>query len=155
MGIRQCKNYHSWEFIFFLLTETKYILFCIVQISTSSRRKEVGDDWSSWCLEATQAKIKKNFFDKDSTLEDMLAKCPDGIPHHQFRQLIEYWKHPTVQVRLKWCISTHRLILCHINFFYTYQFNYLFLFNNSLYARWILKKGKNKCGGIEWDILIY
>ncbi|XP_027768002.1 uncharacterized protein LOC107032592 [Solanum pennellii] len=42
-------------------------------------------------------KIKKNFFDKNSTLEDMLAKCPDGIPHNQFRQLIEYWKHPTVQ----------------------------------------------------------
>ena len=80
-------------------------------------------------------KIKKNFFDKDSTLEDMLAKCPDGIPHHQFRQLIEYWKHPTVQVRLKWFISTHRLILCHIFSFYRYQFNYLFVFNNRLYAR--------------------
>ena len=70
-------------------------------------------------------KIKKNFFDKNSTLEDMLAKCPDGIPHNQFRQFIEYWKHPTVQVRLKWCISTHRLILCHIFSFYRYQFNYL------------------------------
>ncbi|XP_049365816.1 uncharacterized protein LOC125830679 [Solanum verrucosum] len=27
----------------------------------------------------------------------MLAKRPDGIPDNQFRQLIEYWKHPTVQ----------------------------------------------------------
>ena len=51
-------------------------------------------------------KIKKNFFDKNSTLEDMLAKCPDGIPHNQFCHLIEYWKHPIVQVRLKQCIST-------------------------------------------------
>ncbi|KAG5600553.1 hypothetical protein H5410_031923 [Solanum commersonii] len=41
--------------------------------------------------------IKENFFDKNSTLEDMLAKHPDGIPDNQFRQLIEYWKHPTVQ----------------------------------------------------------
>ncbi|KAH0743091.1 hypothetical protein KY290_031084 [Solanum tuberosum] len=42
-------------------------------------------------------KIKANFFDKNSTLEDMLEKRPDGIPDNQFRQLIEYWKHPTVQ----------------------------------------------------------
>ncbi|KAH0650361.1 hypothetical protein KY284_030273 [Solanum tuberosum] len=42
-------------------------------------------------------KIKENFFDKNSTLEDMLEKCPDAIPDNQFRQLIEYWKHPTVQ----------------------------------------------------------
>ncbi|KAH0754740.1 hypothetical protein KY290_025010 [Solanum tuberosum] len=42
-------------------------------------------------------KIKENFFDKNSTLEDMLAKRPDGIPDNQFRQLIEYWKPPTVQ----------------------------------------------------------
>ncbi|KAH0679177.1 hypothetical protein KY284_020262 [Solanum tuberosum] len=32
-----------------------------------------------------------------STLEDMLAKRLDGIPDNQFRQLIEYWKHPTLQ----------------------------------------------------------
>ncbi|KAG5585763.1 hypothetical protein H5410_046197 [Solanum commersonii] len=42
-------------------------------------------------------KNKENFFDKKSTLEDMLAKCPDGIPENQFCQLIEYWKHPTIQ----------------------------------------------------------
>ncbi|WMV24979.1 hypothetical protein MTR67_018364 [Solanum verrucosum] len=42
-------------------------------------------------------KIKENFFDKNNTLEDMLAKRPDGIPDNQFRQLIEYLKHPTVQ----------------------------------------------------------
>ncbi|KAH0706173.1 hypothetical protein KY285_010693 [Solanum tuberosum] len=42
-------------------------------------------------------KIKEKFFDKNSTLEDMLAKRHDGIPDNQFRQLIEYWKHPTVQ----------------------------------------------------------
>ncbi|XP_049364749.1 uncharacterized protein LOC125829584 [Solanum verrucosum] len=46
-------------------------------------------------------KIKEKFFDKNSTLEDMLAKRPDGIPDNQFRQLIKYWKHPTVQVTLK------------------------------------------------------
>ncbi|KAH0732942.1 hypothetical protein KY289_004130 [Solanum tuberosum] len=42
-------------------------------------------------------KIKENFFDKNSNLEDMLAKRPDGMPEHQFRKLIEYWRHPTVQ----------------------------------------------------------
>ncbi|KAG5580529.1 hypothetical protein H5410_051156, partial [Solanum commersonii] len=42
-------------------------------------------------------KIKENFFDKNSTLDDILEKLPDGIPDNQFRQLIEYWKHPTVQ----------------------------------------------------------
>ncbi|XP_015165150.1 uncharacterized protein [Solanum tuberosum] len=46
-------------------------------------------------------KIKERFFDKNSTLEDMLAKRPEGIPDNQFRQLIKYWKHPTVQVTLK------------------------------------------------------
>uniref|UniRef100_M1DT35 Ubiquitin n=1 Tax=Solanum tuberosum TaxID=4113 RepID=M1DT35_SOLTU len=42
-------------------------------------------------------KIKEKFFDKNSNLEDMLAKRPDGMPEHQFRKLIEYWRHPTVQ----------------------------------------------------------
>ncbi|WMV24438.1 hypothetical protein MTR67_017823 [Solanum verrucosum] len=42
-------------------------------------------------------KIKENFFYKNSTLENMLAKRPDSIPDNQFRQLIEYWKNPTVQ----------------------------------------------------------
>ena len=46
-------------------------------------------------------KIKERCFDKNSAIEDMLAKCPDDIPEAQFCQLIEYWKHPTVQVRLK------------------------------------------------------
>ncbi|KAH0744684.1 hypothetical protein KY290_032677 [Solanum tuberosum] len=40
---------------------------------------------------------KERFFDKNSTVEDMLAKPPDDIPEVQFRQLIEYWKHLTVQ----------------------------------------------------------
>ncbi|KAH0773666.1 hypothetical protein KY290_010803 [Solanum tuberosum] len=42
-------------------------------------------------------KMKERIFDKNSTVEDMLAKRPDDIPEGQFRQLIEYWKHPTVQ----------------------------------------------------------
>ncbi|KAH0732971.1 hypothetical protein KY289_004159 [Solanum tuberosum] len=42
-------------------------------------------------------KNKERFFDKNSIVEDMLAKRPDDIPEVQFRQLIEYWKHPTVQ----------------------------------------------------------
>jgi len=46
-------------------------------------------------------KIKERYFDKNSTVEDMLAKRPDDMPEEQFRQLIKYWKHPTVQVRLK------------------------------------------------------
>ncbi|KAG5606239.1 hypothetical protein H5410_027731 [Solanum commersonii] len=44
-----------------------------------------------------EQKIKERFFDKNSTIEDMLAKCPDGIPEVTFRQLIEYWKHPTIK----------------------------------------------------------
>ncbi|KAG5630246.1 hypothetical protein H5410_001963 [Solanum commersonii] len=42
-------------------------------------------------------KIKERCFDKNSTIEDMLAKCPDDIPEGQFRQLMEYWKHPAIQ----------------------------------------------------------
>ncbi|KAH0693182.1 hypothetical protein KY285_020279 [Solanum tuberosum] len=42
-------------------------------------------------------KIKDRYFDKNSTVEDMLAKRPDDMPEEQFRQLIKYWKHPTVQ----------------------------------------------------------
>ncbi|KAG5571724.1 hypothetical protein H5410_061490, partial [Solanum commersonii] len=42
-------------------------------------------------------KMKERFFDKNSTVEDMLAKRPDDTPEVQFRQLIEYCKHPTVQ----------------------------------------------------------
>ncbi|KAH0709283.1 hypothetical protein KY284_010710 [Solanum tuberosum] len=42
-------------------------------------------------------KIKERYFDKNSTVEDMLAKRPDDMPEKQFRQLIKYWKHPTVQ----------------------------------------------------------
>ncbi|KAH0633349.1 hypothetical protein KY284_036135 [Solanum tuberosum] len=42
-------------------------------------------------------KIKERCFDKNSTVEDMLPKRPNDIPEGQFRQLIKYWKHPTVQ----------------------------------------------------------
>ncbi|KAH0729590.1 hypothetical protein KY289_000778 [Solanum tuberosum] len=42
-------------------------------------------------------KIKERYFDKNSTIEDMLAKRRDDMPEEQFRQLIKYWKHPTVQ----------------------------------------------------------
>ncbi|KAG5610087.1 hypothetical protein H5410_021368, partial [Solanum commersonii] len=42
-------------------------------------------------------KIKEIFFDKNSNVEDMLAKHPDDILEVQFCKLIEYWKHPTVQ----------------------------------------------------------
>uniref|UniRef100_M1DQW6 Ubiquitin n=1 Tax=Solanum tuberosum TaxID=4113 RepID=M1DQW6_SOLTU len=73
----------------------------LVQISTSVEGKKwvmigLRDAWRRH-----KQKIKENFFDKNSTLEDMLAKRPDGIPDNQFRQLIEYWKHPTVQVELQ------------------------------------------------------
>ncbi|KAH0710903.1 hypothetical protein KY284_012330 [Solanum tuberosum] len=42
-------------------------------------------------------KIKERCFDKNSIVEDILAKRPDDIPKAQFCQLIEYWKHPIVQ----------------------------------------------------------
>ncbi|KAH0679159.1 hypothetical protein KY284_020244 [Solanum tuberosum] len=42
-------------------------------------------------------KIKERYFDKNSSVEDMLTKRPDDMPEEQFRQLIKYWKHPTVQ----------------------------------------------------------
>ncbi|KAG5629428.1 hypothetical protein H5410_001145 [Solanum commersonii] len=44
-------------------------------------------------------KIKERCFDKNSTVEDMLAKHLDDISKAQFCQLIEYWKHPTVQYK--------------------------------------------------------
>ncbi|KAH0637911.1 hypothetical protein KY289_037826 [Solanum tuberosum] len=61
------------------------------------RRKEVVMTGLRDAWRRHKQKIKENFFDKNSTLDDMLAKRPDGIPDNQFRQLIEYWKHPTVQ----------------------------------------------------------
>ncbi|KAG5573172.1 hypothetical protein H5410_062938 [Solanum commersonii] len=42
-------------------------------------------------------KIKERCFDKNSTVEDMVAKRLNDMPEGQFRQLIKYWKHPTVQ----------------------------------------------------------
>ncbi|KAH0682715.1 hypothetical protein KY285_022197 [Solanum tuberosum] len=42
-------------------------------------------------------KIKERSFDKNSTVEDMLAKRPNDMPEGQSPQLIKYWKHPTVQ----------------------------------------------------------
>ncbi|KAH0706328.1 hypothetical protein KY285_010833 [Solanum tuberosum] len=42
-------------------------------------------------------KIKERCFDKNSIVEDIIAKRPDEIPKAQFCQLIEYWKHPIVQ----------------------------------------------------------
>ena len=49
----------------------------------------------------TSKKIKERFFDKNSTIEDMLAKRPSDIVEDEFCQLTEYSKDPTVQVRLK------------------------------------------------------
>ena len=60
-------------------------------------------------------KIKERFFDKNSTIEDMLAKRPSDIAEDEFRQLIEYWKDPTVQVKLKYYISIVQLILDYID----------------------------------------
>ncbi|XP_069147157.1 uncharacterized protein [Solanum lycopersicum] len=42
-------------------------------------------------------KIKERFFDKNSTIEDMLAKRPSDIVEDEFCQLTEYSKDPTVQ----------------------------------------------------------
>ncbi|KAG5571527.1 hypothetical protein H5410_061293, partial [Solanum commersonii] len=42
-------------------------------------------------------KLKRDFLIKIVPLRIMLEKCPDDILECQFRQLIEYWKHPTVQ----------------------------------------------------------
>ncbi|KAH0643487.1 hypothetical protein KY289_034461 [Solanum tuberosum] len=45
-------------------------------------------------------KIKERCFDKNSTVEDMLAKRPNDIPEGQFCQLIKYWKHPTAMCEM-------------------------------------------------------
>jgi len=44
--------------------------------------------------------IKKKYFDKNATIEQMLQIRPNEIPEVQFRQLIEYWDNEDVQVRL-------------------------------------------------------
>ncbi|KAH0643749.1 hypothetical protein KY290_035525 [Solanum tuberosum] len=60
-----------------------------------------GNKWVMIGLHDTwrrhKQKMKERFFYKNSTVEDMLAKHPDDIPEGELRQLIEYWKHPTVQ----------------------------------------------------------
>ncbi|KAH0652736.1 hypothetical protein KY289_030414 [Solanum tuberosum] len=50
--------------------------------------------YTSW--HAVPKDIKKRII-----VEDMLAKRPDDIPEGQFRQLIGYWKHPTLQAELQ------------------------------------------------------
>ncbi|XP_019227198.1 PREDICTED: uncharacterized protein LOC109208527 [Nicotiana attenuata] len=41
--------------------------------------------------------IKKKYFDKNATIEQMLQNRPNEIPEVQFRQLIEYWDDENVQ----------------------------------------------------------
>ncbi|XP_009772204.2 uncharacterized protein [Nicotiana sylvestris] len=41
--------------------------------------------------------IKKKYFDKNTTIEQMLQIRPNEIPEVQFRQLIEYWDNEDVQ----------------------------------------------------------
>ncbi|XP_019251622.1 PREDICTED: uncharacterized protein LOC109230605 isoform X2 [Nicotiana attenuata] len=41
--------------------------------------------------------IKKIYFDKNATIEQMLQNRPNEIPEVQFRQLIEYWNDEDVQ----------------------------------------------------------
>lgn len=61
----------------------------------------IGEKWVMTGLRDAwkryKKKIKERFFDKNSIVEDMLAKRPDGMPEVQFLQLIKYWKHPTIQ----------------------------------------------------------
>ncbi|KAM3359654.1 hypothetical protein P3S68_019365 [Capsicum galapagoense] len=45
--------------------------------------------------------VKRRYFDKTLIVEQMLAKCPSGIPAIHLCQLIEYWKLLEVEVRLK------------------------------------------------------
>lgn len=51
-----------------------------------------GEKWVMIGLRDTwkrhKANIKERFFDKNSTIENILAKRPDDIPEFQFRQLI-------------------------------------------------------------------
>ncbi|XP_019260439.1 PREDICTED: uncharacterized protein LOC109238428 [Nicotiana attenuata] len=84
-------------FVYFLLSEDKYTLFCIVQVHNSSRRREVGNDRSSDAWRRHKRNIKMKYFNKNATDEDMLQNRPNEIPEVQFRQLIEYWKDSDVQ----------------------------------------------------------
>ncbi|KAF3646805.1 hypothetical protein FXO37_20282 [Capsicum annuum] len=45
--------------------------------------------------------VKRRCFDKTLTVEEMLAKCPAGVPAVYLHQLIEYWKLPEVERRTK------------------------------------------------------
>ncbi|KAG5599660.1 hypothetical protein H5410_031030 [Solanum commersonii] len=61
------------------------------------------DAWTRY-----KQKIKERCFNKNSTIEDMLAKRPDDMPEGQFHQLIEYWKQPN-------CSSKAKIDLCEMN----------------------------------------
>ncbi|KAM3378183.1 hypothetical protein P3S68_010596 [Capsicum galapagoense] len=41
--------------------------------------------------------VKRRCFDKTLTVEEMLVKCPAGVPAVHLHQLIEYWKLPKVE----------------------------------------------------------
>ncbi|KAG5606468.1 hypothetical protein H5410_027960 [Solanum commersonii] len=62
-------------------------------IGTISRNSRfINLMYTSW--HAVPKDTKKSMWEY---INDMLAKRPDDMPEEQFRQLIKYWKHPTVQ----------------------------------------------------------
>ncbi|KAF3680597.1 hypothetical protein FXO38_02220 [Capsicum annuum] len=57
---------------------------------------DLRDAWRGFKRE-----VKRRYFDKRLTIEEMLEKCPAGVPAVHLRQLIEYWKLPEVEHRTK------------------------------------------------------
>ncbi|KAM3216515.1 hypothetical protein P3L10_025956 [Capsicum annuum] len=53
---------------------------------------DLRDAWRGFKRE-----VKRRYFDKRLTIEEMLEKCPAGVPAVHLRQLIEYWKLPEVE----------------------------------------------------------
>ncbi|PHT69981.1 hypothetical protein T459_25085 [Capsicum annuum] len=94
--------YTSWHAV---LDETKKRIWDYVN-SKFLIPKE-GQKWvmnglrDAWRGFKRYREVKRRCFDKRLTIEEMLEKHPAGISAIHLRQLIEYWKLPEVEVRLK------------------------------------------------------
>ncbi|OIT28730.1 hypothetical protein A4A49_31278 [Nicotiana attenuata] len=82
-----CKNIHARSF-----EEREESKFLIPAEGEKWVMTGLRDAWKRHNMN-----IKKKYFDKNATIEQMLQNRPDEIPEVQFRQLIEYWDDEHVQ----------------------------------------------------------
>ncbi|KAG5572125.1 hypothetical protein H5410_061891 [Solanum commersonii] len=106
-GKTTCKDIHARN-----LEERKKVTFDKGQVvgPTVEGKKWVmtslRDAWRRY-----KQKIKERYFDKNSTVEDMLAKRPYDMPEEQFRQLIkkkQKWRHRMGPMNFaRVCVALH------------------------------------------------